>query len=85
MIQPVAVVRYYTTGGNVGLSWQGVPTDSAESPKNGDNLYTIPDPAVKDLLSRIEEALTCLDAQCVTEATKKLKHCLTLYKELNHD
>lgn len=81
MIQPVAVVRYYTTGGNVGLSWHGVPTDSAESLKDGDNLYTIPDPAVKDLLGRVEEALTFLDAHCVTEATKKLKHCLTLYKD----
>ena len=47
--EPVACVKYKTTGGNVGLSWLAVPTGSFY-PREGEQLYAapIPAPAVPD-------------------------------------
>lgn len=42
--EPVAYVKYKTTGSNVGLSWIAMPTD-AYYPREGEQLYTRPIPA----------------------------------------
>ena len=42
--EPVAYVKYKTTGGNVGLSWLAVPT-GAFYPREGEQLYAAPVPA----------------------------------------
>jgi len=78
MTNPVAVVRHLRTGGNVGVSWQGIPTDFGEHPNEGSFLYIIPDPLMVEITHRIEEAIILLEGRLVSEAIEKLKRCLTI-------
>ena len=41
--EPVAYVKYKTTGGNVGLAWMAIPT-AAFYPREGEKLYVTPVP-----------------------------------------
>ena len=50
--EPVAYVKYKTTGGNVGLSWLAVPT-GAFYPREGEQLYVAPVPACGAVIAHV--------------------------------
>lgn len=58
--EPVAYVKYKSTGGNVGLSWLAIPTQ-VYCPREGEPLYARPVPA--ESKKHHEFATVMLDAQ----------------------
>ena len=55
MSEPFARVRYYNTGGNVGLSWHAIPVESLPyHPKEGEPLYS--QETVETLRAELAEA-----------------------------